>query len=100
MMKVLLIVPLFSGCSIDSPLIDAHPSIKKILIESPPQRIVYYGDVDKAGEKFALRCIKQMQKKPYKNYKFNETTTLSSNVQSNTSNVDNESIFVDLTEKK
>jgi hypothetical protein len=92
----LLFMALLSGCanSIDTPIYDSHPPVKKIVIEYPPQRIVYFGAVTKEGEQFAKNCLREMQKRKFHDYKFNETTTLNSNVQVGTNNTDSESASV------
>jgi hypothetical protein len=92
----ILFMVLLNGCTntVDTPVFDSHQPVKKIVIECPPQRIVYFGSVTKEGESFAKNCLREMHKKKYHNYKFNETTTLNSNIQVNSSNLDSESLPV------
>ncbi len=86
---------LLTGCNtIDSIVFDSHEPVKKIVIESPPQRIIYYGSYDEGSQEFAVKCLRQMQKTEYRNYKFNETTTVNSNIAVGTMNTDAESFDV------
>ena len=79
-MKKFLLIPLFTGCSVNTPLFDSRPAISKVVVEYPPQRIVYYGNINKDSQDFAIKCLKQMQCRKFRDYKFNETTTLNSNI--------------------
>ena len=77
-MKRFLPILFLTGCAsvIDTPIYDARPATKQILIESPPSRVVYVGEITDKGRAFTKECLAQMSKKKYHNYKFNTATKL------------------------
>ena len=74
----------FAACAnknvIDTPMFHERPPAYKIIIESPPSRIVYVGSVNHESKAFVKECLIQMQKIPYRNYKFNSEFTVNSNI--------------------
>jgi len=80
-MKWLPFLILLQGCSIESPLFQAHPSIKSIVIERPPTRVIYNGAVTQEGHDFTIKCLKEMRNTSYKNYKFNSDTNINVNFE-------------------
>ena len=74
----------FIGCAggdvLDTPLFHERPPAYKIIIESPPTRIVYVGSIDHESKAFVNECLVQMRKVPYRNYRFNDSLTVNSNV--------------------
>jgi hypothetical protein len=93
---LLLLAIIFAGCSnsIDTPIYDSHPPVDQIVVEYPPQRIIYFGHRTKEGEEFARNCLAEMHKRPYRDYQFNENTIVNSNLQAGNTNMDNEGFSV------
>ena len=63
---------LLNGCAVQSPLFDTEPERSAFVITKPPVQISYRGDISKESQAFALDVLREMQKIPYRNYRFNE----------------------------
>ena len=67
---VLSFVILLQGCSINSLLIKASNARPIVIIEHPPNRIGYVGDLDKDDMKNMRQILKMMQSQKYKNHQY------------------------------
>jgi len=75
-MRWLPLLILLQGCSLESPLFQARPAVKSIIIEKPPTRVIYSGAVTQEGQTFAIKCLKEMRSTNYRDYKFNSDTNI------------------------
>jgi hypothetical protein len=69
---ILTMILLLHGCAVQTPLFDTEPERAGFVITKPPVQISYRGDISPESQAFALDVLKEMQKFPYKDYKFNE----------------------------
>jgi hypothetical protein len=79
---ILILVIMFTGCSVSSFLFESRPAVSQVLIERPPTRVTYIGDISEENKKFVIKCIDTMQKDKFTNYKFNENTNFNTDAAS------------------
>jgi len=67
-----LSVFIFSGCAMQSPLIDTENERGGFVIVKPPIQVTYRGDISEIQHKHMLEVIDKVKTIPYRNYQFNE----------------------------
>ncbi len=86
---VLIFIALLNGCAMQSGLFDIEPNRGGFVITKPPVQMVYRGDFTPESQDFALRALKEMEKIPYQDYKFNENTNVRLNsISGKSDNID------------
>jgi hypothetical protein len=79
---IFIVATIFAGCSVNSFLFESRPAVAQVLIERPPTRVTYIGDISDENKKFVIKCIDTMQKDKFTNYKFNENTNFNTDAAS------------------